>query len=273
MTDMTLKLLKVLVLLFTLNIPLLAQTDNANLIADIYQRASQFYEEDKFQECLTLLTRAETINSGVDPKLLYLKIKARHSLYQQDKTQRAELVKEINSFNETVAKQPYAAEKVREIVALKQRLDSESIEEKNAKERLEMEALRTKELNKNKYEEQILLLEPDIERAKSKRSTGRFLNTLGALTSIGYAAFMISSWDKLVSDEPGLSNEIIAGSGIPLLIVFFVGGSSAKSKGKSIMKEVEQKKSLLNKQYLSLEPQIKFGQGSSQFGLAIKMRF
>jgi len=277
-----------LMLLIALSIPTMAQTTNEALVTDIYQRASQFYEEEKFQECLTLLARAETLAGTSDPKLLYLKIKARNSLYQKDKTHRVELVRDVDNFAGIVTQQNYSSEKVREISVLKQKLDSEFMEEKIVKDQLAIETMKNKEMNRNIYNEQIQLLDLDVKRANSKIGGGRFLTVLGVLTSAVYVVYAVDVLVRLATEEndysvtyttttkyPTDTELIVVGLSWLGPMIFFLAGTTAKRKGREIQREVEQKKTLLKRQYLSLTPQVQFRQGFTQpqYGLAIRMRF
>ncbi|MGM9510345.1 formylglycine-generating enzyme family protein [Larkinella sp. GY13] len=116
-----------------------AQTGNSTLIADLYQRASQFYEEDKLTECLTLLEKAEQLASAPDAKILYLKIKTLQPLAGQNGQFAAALEKSFSQFFEVAKQQNYPPAKIQEISNLQQTIASSKKIEKTRAENAHLE--------------------------------------------------------------------------------------------------------------------------------------
>lgn len=116
-----------------------AQTGSPAIITDLYQRASQFYEEDKLVECLTLLEKAEQLSSTLDAKILYLKIKSLQPLTDQNGQFAAALEKSFSQFFEVAKQQNYPSTKIQEISNLQQQIASSKKIEKTRAENAHLE--------------------------------------------------------------------------------------------------------------------------------------
>ena len=111
-----------------------AQTGNQAIITDLYQRASQFYEEDKLTECLTLLEKVQQLSSTPDAKVLYLKIKSLYALSQKEEKFKPALLQSFPVFLEVAQAQKYPSSKIQEVLAIRQTLENSQQAERAQKE-------------------------------------------------------------------------------------------------------------------------------------------
>ena len=135
-----------------------AQTDNATLIDDIYQRASTFYEQGKFVECLTLLDRAETLASTPDAKVLYLKVKALYPLAQKEEKYLNKIEQALPKFLQVAQGQNYATTRIQEVLEYAQQIKTFSDAQKIRNTQLNEDKRMVVEIVK-KIEESMVFIE------------------------------------------------------------------------------------------------------------------
>lgn len=292
-------------LLTTCQLDVFSQTNNAALLADIYQRASTFYEQDKFAECLTLLERAETLAGEPDAKILYLKIKVLSPLVQKEEKYANALEKSISTFMTVANEQSYDPEKVQEIVELQQKLIKMKIDwQAQKKEEMELfEKIKSTEnsysldaflskypnsayknevlaykktLQQKRYEEQLRRLDDDFKKAKAKIAGGRFMVIMGVVTTIGWGAWVLDYMERSnanTSYDPMIAEGIISACTGIIPLGFFIQSGITKKKGKVMLREVEQKRPMIRFENTSLAPKFNFHQGQSQYGMTLRLQF
>lgn len=186
----------------------LAQTGNPAIITDLYQRASQFYEEDKLAECLTLLEKAEQLSSAPDAKVLYLKIKSLHALSQKEEKFKSALLQSVPVFLEVAQDQTYPSSKIQEVLAIKQSLETIQQAERAQKEVAFQNAIQ-------QIEEQMVFVEGGdykmgISQADAKAVYKRkFDNSSAPRHKVAISGFYIgkykitqSQWEAIMGSNP-----------------------------------------------------------------------
>jgi hypothetical protein len=87
-------------------------------IAQLYQQAEGFYEDDRLTDCVASLNELETFLGSSTPKTLYLKIKALSALSEQDTTNKSELERAISCYIQLTETQTSPAPKLAEVKSI-----------------------------------------------------------------------------------------------------------------------------------------------------------
>lgn len=120
-------------------------------IAQMYQKAEQFYEDDYLESCIRQLDELESFLGAPNGKTLYMKIKALHPKYEDNSINIAEFEKLIAQFFQTIEGKPYPIQKQKEIQQLQVIFVAKNVQKQRAEAEAKLIAQKRMEDCAGKY--------------------------------------------------------------------------------------------------------------------------